>query len=71
MICVGNVQVRACPMEPAERFADCLRSAFCLEPHQVSLNQPFAVGYITRTYRGNPLPWLQVEMNRALYLDPR
>lgn len=33
MICVGNVRGRACPMELAERFAACLRSAFCLEPH--------------------------------------
>ncbi len=71
MICVGNARGRACPTELAERFAACLRAAFCLEPHQVSLNQPFGGGYITRTYGGNPVPWLQVEMNRALYLDPR
>lgn len=71
MICVGNVRGKACSMEMAERFADCLRHAFSLGLYEVTLNQPFAGGYITRTYGGNPVPWLQVEMNRALYLNPR
>ena len=71
MICVGNGRGRACPTDTAERFADCLRNAFALDHHEVTLNQPFAGGYITRTYGGNPIPWLQIELNRALYLDPR
>ncbi len=70
MICVGNVRGRACSMPMARRFADCLRDAFFLKSDEVTLNQPFAGGYITRTYGGHPLPWLQVEMNRALYLAP-
>lgn len=71
MICVGNVRGQACPTDMAERFADCLRYAFALEQHAVTLNRPFSGGYLTRTYGGNPIPWLQIEMNRALYLDPR
>jgi formiminoglutamase len=71
MICVGNVRGQACPTDMAEYFADCLRRAFALDQHEVTLNQPFAGGYITRTYGGNPIPWLQIELSRALYLDPR
>ena len=29
----------------------------------------FAGGYITRTYGEGALPWMQVEMNRSLYLS--
>lgn len=39
----------------------------------VTLNQPFQGGYITRHHgRGGHLPWIQVEINRGLYLpeDP-
>lgn len=71
ILCVGNARGQACSLEMAERFADCLGNAFALDRHEVTLNQPFAGGYITRTYGGNPIPWLQIEMNRALYLDPR
>ena len=36
----------------------------------VSLNDPFRGGYITRRHGlGTPLPWIQVELNRCLYLD--
>ncbi len=36
---------------------------------QVALNDPFKGGYITRRHGGGRLPWIQVEMNRWLYLD--
>lgn len=71
LLCVGNLRGAACATATAERFAACLCTAFSLASHEVTLNQPFAGGHITRTYGGNPLPWLQIEMNRALYLaDP-
>ena len=69
LICLGNVHGKACPPEMAERLADCFREAFLLEKEDVSVNEPFAGGYITRTYGNNPVPWVQVEMNRLLYLS--
>lgn len=68
LLCVGNHRGAACATVTAERFTACLRTAFSFERHEVTLNQPFAGGYITRTYGGDPLPWLQIEMNRTLYL---
>lgn len=37
----------------------------------VSLNRPFKGGYITKHHgTAGPLPWIQIEFNRALYLAP-
>lgn len=37
----------------------------------ISLNRPFQGGYITKHHGAKgPLPWVQVEFNRALYLTP-
>jgi formiminoglutamase len=47
-----------------------LRKVFDLESAEVTLNDPFAGGYITRTYGNQPIPWVQIEMNRKLYLRP-
>lgn len=69
MICLGNAHGRACSQETAERLAHCMREAFSLKEEEVTINRPFAGGHITRAYGGNPLPWIQVEMNRALYLS--
>lgn len=68
LFCLGNARGQACSPETTQRLADCLRRAFELQEHEVTLNQPFSGGYITRTYGGRPLPWVQVEMNRSLYL---
>ena len=32
-------------------------------------HKPFKGGYITRHYGNNPIPWIQIEMNRKLYLS--
>lgn len=69
-LCLGNAHGRACQPEIIERLADCMRRAFSLKEEEVTINLPFAGGHITRTYGGNPLPWIQVEMSRALYLSP-
>jgi formiminoglutamase len=70
MICLGNRHGQTCPAEMVEELARCFREVFNLEAPEVTINQPFAGGYITRTYDGNPIPWIQVEMSRALYLTP-
>ena len=34
----------------------------------MTLNEPFSGGFITRTHGNNPIPWIQLEINRSLYL---
>ena len=70
VFCLGNARGAACPQALAQRLADCLRRAFDLREGDVTLNEPFSGGYITRAYGGRPLPWIQVEMNRSQYLAP-
>ena len=68
-ICLGNVHGKSCEMETVEKLAHCFCEAFSLNQDEVSINQPFAGAYITRTYGNKPVPWVQVEMNRSLYLS--
>ncbi|CAM2011378.1 N-formylglutamate amidohydrolase [Acanthopleuribacter pedis] len=68
-ICLSDGRGLACAPEMTERFARCLRQAFQLPDTAVTVNQPFSGGTITRTYGGKPIPWLQVELNRRLYLE--
>ncbi len=69
LICLGNNHGKSCPQEMADRLAECFREGFGLEEKDVAMNKPFAGGYITRTYGEAALPWVQVEMNRSLYLS--
>jgi formiminoglutamase len=69
LICLGNNHGKSCPPEMANRLAACFREGFGLEKKDVVLNKPFAGGYVTRTYGKGALPWVQVEMNRSLYLS--
>ena len=68
LICLGNAHGKACDQVIVKKLAKCFCQAFQLEEKDITINQPFAGGYITRTYGNNPLPWVQVEMNRSLYL---
>jgi formiminoglutamase len=67
-ICLGNAYGKTCGSEAIEKLAECLAQAYGLELGDVAINQPFAGGYITRTYGADPVPWIQVEISRALYL---
>ena len=69
LICLGTNHGKSCSQEMAEKLAVCFREGFGLEEKDVVLNKPFAGGYITRNYGEGPLPWMQVEMNRNLYLS--
>lgn len=69
LICLGTNHGKSCPPEMADRLAECFREGFGLEEKDVVMNKPFAGGYITRTYGEGSLPWMQVEMNRSLYLS--
>ena len=69
LICLGTNHGKSCSLEVADRLLACFREAFQLEDKDVVMNQPFAGGFITRTYGEGPIPWVQVEMNRSLYLS--
>lgn len=69
LICLGTNHGKSCPQEMADRLAECFREGFDLKGRDVVMNKPFAGGYITRTYGEGALPWVQVEMNRVLYLS--
>lgn len=70
-ICLGNLHGRTCSREEIEELANCFRRAFSLPEEEVTINHPFAGGYIIRTYGAYDLPWVQVEISRSLYLaDP-
>jgi N-formylglutamate deformylase len=68
LFCLSNADGRTCPAETLERLARGLAAAFECPPSQVWLNRPFKGGYITRHHGAGPLPWVQLEMNRSLYL---
>lgn len=68
-ICLGNVCGDAAPTTMVFSLAECFREVFELPPNEVMINFPFAGGYITRRYGNNPVPWIQIEMNRKLYCE--
>lgn len=69
-ICLGDNHGRSADPLLTRRLADSLRRSFSLAEEEVRINTPFSGGHITRTYGYNPLPVIQVEINRALYLSP-
>ncbi len=68
---LGNYHGKACDFETTEKLAAAFREIFRLNSLQATINKPFSGGYITRKYGNHPLPWIQIEMNRCLYLDDR
>lgn len=71
LINLGNAYGNACDFETTELLAQCFEEIFFIEPAKISINKPFAGGYITKTYGNNPLPWIQIEMNRGFYLHEK
>ncbi|MFC1746463.1 N-formylglutamate amidohydrolase [Candidatus Riflebacteria bacterium] len=69
LLCLGNCDGRSCSFEKVEKLANCFKEVFSLGKNDISINEPFRGGYISRTYGQNPLPWIQVELNRDLYLN--
>lgn len=68
LFCLSNDNGRTCPEQLMERVAAATSEAFDVPPADVSINEPFKGGYITRSHGGGGLPWVQIEMNRSLYL---
>lgn len=67
--CLSNQDGKTSSNEMIELLADCISEAFSVNREDIFLNDPFHGGYITKTYGNNPIPWIQVEMNRELYLS--
>jgi formiminoglutamase len=58
-----------CPPEWIRALAESLGQAFAGEG-EVAMNDPFAGGYISQYhYKRNGIPWIQIEINRKLYLN--
>jgi len=68
LFCLSNGEGQTCDDDTLRRLAAAIARAFECSEDDVSLNRPFKGGYITRRHGRNPLPWIQIEMNRSLYL---
>lgn len=69
--CVSNAAGDTASAAEMEALCTALEDAFELRSHEVGRNDPFSGGYIVRHHALGGLPWLQLEINRALYLDAR
>ena len=68
IFCLSNRDGQTSSPEMIRLLASCMAESYGVDPGQVSINDPFRGGHITATYGNNPVPWIQVEMNRSLYL---
>ena len=68
LFCLSNGEGQTCDDDTLRRLAAAITRAFECSEDDVQLNRPFRGGYITRRHGRNPLPWIQIEMNRSLYL---
>ena len=68
LFCLSNRFGDSCPNKQIDKLAECFGKAFNLPDNEISLNKPFSGGFITRHYGSAANPWIQVELNRSLYL---
>ena len=59
-----------CPSEMIQLLAKCFRRVFSSDEGEIKINEPFSGGYIIRSHYKGTIPWIQVEINRKLYLSP-
>lgn len=64
-VCLGDLHGRALPPEWTPILQGCFRDSF--DGFQVTLNEPFAGGYITQTH-SREMPWVQLEISRSGFL---
>ena len=70
LITLTNGYGETSPLEIIQRLAVCFRQIFRLKESEVSINPPDLGSFIIRTYGNEPLPWIQIALNRSLYLKP-
>lgn len=68
LFCISNNDGQASSQDVLELLADSISEAYYIDRKEIFLNDPFHGGHITRTYGNKPIPWIQIEMNRDLYL---
>jgi formiminoglutamase len=68
LFCLSNRDGATAPAALLEALATALAAAFEVSRDEIGLNDPFKGGYITRRHGAGALPWIQVELNRSLYL---
>jgi len=72
LFCLSNRDGKTCPGDQLEELARCMSESFGIPREHIHLNDPFRGGHITEWFgarHGPAIPWVQVEMNRMLYLD--
>ena len=68
LFCLSNGDGQTAPQALMLELRAALAAAFSCAAEAIRLNDPFRGGHITRAHGGGSLPWIQVEMNRSLYL---
>lgn len=68
LFCLSNRDGATAPSSLLGELSDAIASAFEITSDQIGLNDPFRGGYVTRRHGGGRVSWIQVEMNRSLYL---
>ena len=69
LMCLGNVWGQTCSEDVMNQLSECFSRSFGFKSTDIQINKPFAGGYITQTYGMSYIPWVQVEISRALYLN--
>lgn len=69
LINLGDAEGTACDSEITQKLKKSFVEVFGFNDEEVSINKPFKGGFITRNYGNKPIPWIQIEMNRKLYLS--
>lgn len=69
LINLGDADGTACDPYITQLLRNSFMEVFSFEEKEVTINNPFKGGFITRNYGNNPTPWIQIEMNRKLYLS--
>lgn len=69
LFCLSNYNGQSSSNESLSLLADCISKSFDVDRTMIWTNTPFQGGHITRTYGMNPHPWIQIEINRSMYLS--
>lgn len=69
LFCLSNQDGKTSSEEMIKLLATSIAKSFEIDISKIKLNDPFHGGYITKTYGNNPIPWIQIEMSRELYLS--
>ncbi len=68
LFCLSNLNHNSSSKDIIEKLAFCIQQSFNISQSDVLLNNPFSGGHIIKTYGGKPIPWIQIEINKVLYL---